>query len=575
MIFISVMILSSITAISMQADSVCYPFSAVKGADMAVYDLYLYNIGRDYSKSMEYAEIFLNGLDTSLAIPEAGRICDELSSWYEHEKGSSSDAIQWKIRALKYYEANDMQRESAETMYHLAMLYYKRGAYHRTLQYTADAVSAFRRMSDEQYIAKCENLLGAVYYTCGDYENAFDHFQKYSKYAADRNDSVCMCKAFNNLALYYYYVMGDTVKAGRFYGDALKISRENKDTSGICHSLLNIASCKISYGKYEDARRYLYAVRGLLMDSGDKGQYFQNWSYILRNTGNMEDANDSIECALKYYSGGEFDLQLKQCYELMIANYEDLADTLARNRAAWMCYEVSQRLSDMETNMQLFQYQNKIIAQKEAEKIFERKATVKIYVTVFLSVMIVFGMGVLLYARNRAYMMRCKEDELEKQLLINRQNEQELRSKNEILEIKKLEKYRTEKTVLEMTEKFRNLCSEVKDSRTCAKINQICSEITNSLETEISDINNFVPEFSSDFFRMLLRKFPDLTVNERRLCALLHMNMSTKEISEITRQSPHSINIARGRLRCKLGLKGSSQTIQEFLTSFEEFNKMT
>ena len=84
------------------------------------------------------------------------------------------------------------------------------------------------------------------------------------------------------------------------------------------------------------------------------------------------------------------------------------------------------------------------------------------------------------------------------------------------------------------------------------------------------EISQYIPEFNSEFFQRLTQDFPTLSVNERRLCAFLNLNLSTKEISEITRQSPHSINIARGRLRKKLGLTGSELSIQEFLTKYNQ-----
>lgn len=48
----------------------------------------------------------------------------------------------------------------------------------------------------------------------------------------------------------------------------------------------------------------------------------------------------------------------------------------------------------------------------------------------------------------------------------------------------------------------------------------------------------------------------------------LNMNLTTKEISEITRQSPHSINIARARLRSKFNLTGKETSLQEFLSRY-------
>lgn len=56
------------------------------------------------------------------------------------------------------------------------------------------------------------------------------------------------------------------------------------------------------------------------------------------------------------------------------------------------------------------------------------------------------------------------------------------------------------------------------------------------------------------FYRNLFDVHPDLTNNERKLCAFLRLGMATKEISAITFQSEDSIKKARFRLRKKLEL---------------------
>ena len=72
-----------------------------------------------------------------------------------------------------------------------------------------------------------------------------------------------------------------------------------------------------------------------------------------------------------------------------------------------------------------------------------------------------------------------------------------------------------------------------------------------------------------DFYKALNKKFPDLTNNERKLCAFLRLNMSTKEISAITFQSVHSITIARSRLRKKLNITHSDISLTDFLLSID------
>lgn len=58
-----------------------------------------------------------------------------------------------------------------------------------------------------------------------------------------------------------------------------------------------------------------------------------------------------------------------------------------------------------------------------------------------------------------------------------------------------------------------------------------------------------------EFEQKLMEKFPNLTSNDKRLCAMLRLNMSTKDIAHITHGDINSINVARTRLRKKLGLE--------------------
>lgn len=561
-------LIQCLALMQVQSDTAGISLLDIPGADMAVYSLYQDYLAHDYDKAMEYAEIFLNALDTSVSDPEIGHMCGKLSEWYEKDRSSFSTAIMWRQEALMHYEKSGMVTEAAAARHSLAKLYYAKGEYHYSLRYLTDALPVFEEQSDKLAVMECHNLLGGVYFACGDYDRAYDYFQTYAREAKDAGDSLRYCVALNNMAA-WYSIKKDTVKTGRLIEEALNICAKLNDTMMMCRSWLNLSSFYINDGRYSDAVNCLYAARGMLGGSTSYcGQYWLNWGILLRKTGNPVAANDSLAEAVRCYSAGEYEEELLKCYNLMIDNYDCLSDTMSMYNALWQYHELAERISDKETGLQLFQYQNEIIRRKEIEKQVEASALKKVYVSVSLCIMAVVGMGVWLYGRNRTFHMRRKEDELEKQILINKQNEQEIRSKNEILEIKKLEQYRMERMIDEMNGKFHSLCNETKDAGIRDSIMRICAEVRNSMEMEMSEIHNFVPEFNSELFKKLLKDFPDLTVNERRLCALLHMNMSTKEISEITRQSPHSINIARGRLRSKLGLKGSKLTIQEFLSTY-------
>ena len=72
---------------------------------------------------------------------------------------------------------------------------------------------------------------------------------------------------------------------------------------------------------------------------------------------------------------------------------------------------------------------------------------------------------------------------------------------------------------------------------------------------------------NSEFYQKLAARFPELTLNEKRLCAFLLMNMTTKEISSITGQSTEAIGKARTRLRKKMGITNHDESITAILSS--------
>ncbi|RZK01753.1 MAG: transcriptional regulator, partial [Flavobacterium sp.] len=68
----------------------------------------------------------------------------------------------------------------------------------------------------------------------------------------------------------------------------------------------------------------------------------------------------------------------------------------------------------------------------------------------------------------------------------------------------------------------------------------------------------------SDFLVLLKARYPSLTASELKLCAYLRMNLSNKEIAQLVNISIRGVEIARYRLRKKLGLS-KEMNLFEFL----------
>jgi DNA-binding NarL/FixJ family response regulator len=109
-------------------------------------------------------------------------------------------------------------------------------------------------------------------------------------------------------------------------------------------------------------------------------------------------------------------------------------------------------------------------------------------------------------------------------------------------------------------------------------INRLLKGGKNITRTDITNVLNTIDEnvkFDNDWYRIkahfekihpgffdrLRQKYPQLTPTDHKLCALLRMNLSTKEISHILKITAPSTEISRIRLRKKLNLdKGVNLT---------------
>lgn len=96
------------------------------------------------------------------------------------------------------------------------------------------------------------------------------------------------------------------------------------------------------------------------------------------------------------------------------------------------------------------------------------------------------------------------------------------------------------------------------------EIRKLANDAVSMLEQLQSDSNRweefelYFEKVHPKFYRNLSARHPDLTVKERHLCALLALDLSTKDIASITFREIRSVESSRLRLRKKLALDSDS-----------------
>jgi tetratricopeptide (TPR) repeat protein/DNA-binding CsgD family transcriptional regulator len=88
------------------------------------------------------------------------------------------------------------------------------------------------------------------------------------------------------------------------------------------------------------------------------------------------------------------------------------------------------------------------------------------------------------------------------------------------------------------------------------------------LDKEWDGFKRYFEQVHTGFFDSLLKQYPELSASELKLCALLKLNLETKEMASLLGISPESVKVARSRLRKKLSLE-AEQNLTIFLTALK------
>jgi DNA-binding CsgD family transcriptional regulator len=210
--------------------------------------------------------------------------------------------------------------------------------------------------------------------------------------------------------------------------------------------------------------------------------------------------------------------------------------------------------------------------EKEKNRLIEqRRQRIRNLITAVILLLIVVILG-LLYVLSQSRLRRLSllnsniQLASEKTVLEKETLAKELEIKNKELTTNVIYQIRKNELIHNIVEKLMvNRHSFKKENQNL--IEELIKELENSKEDSIwREFETRFHQVHNQFYEKLNVINPDLSPNERRLCAFLRLNMSTKEISSITGQSLRSIDVARTRLRKKLNLTNSEVGLIEYLS---------
>lgn len=151
--------------------------------------------------------------------------------------------------------------------------------------------------------------------------------------------------------------------------------------------------------------------------------------------------------------------------------------------------------------------------------------------------------------------------------LIRKERELEVQQANEILRLKNKELAATTLKLIEKDEFIANIqerLSQKKGDLDAREVNAIVRSIKSNVGND-QHWREFEARFISvnkDFYTNLKQRFPKLTQGDLRLCALIKLNFSSKDVAKLMGISVESVHTTRYRLRKKLGLERKDNLVE-------------
>jgi len=157
--------------------------------------------------------------------------------------------------------------------------------------------------------------------------------------------------------------------------------------------------------------------------------------------------------------------------------------------------------------------------------------------------------------------------------LKNQKLQYELRHKSQELASSTMNLIRKNEILLDIMENITKVSGDIKESKDSNTVLSRLNKMERTIKQNIENDNNwkrFEENFDlvyENFLKRLGDSYPDLNTSDKKLCAYLKMDLSSKDIAPLLNMSVRSIEMSRYRLRKKMDLD-RDVNLSEFLQRF-------
>ncbi|OJJ14544.1 hypothetical protein BKI52_42985 [marine bacterium AO1-C] len=492
-------------------------------------------------------------------------------------------ALKTHQSAIKMAQFSKSSRQITLTLFYTGEFYRNRKNYPRSLAYFNDAEDNAKKgglMKLQRKILAFKSMVFADQHL---YKKMEASDLKGLKIAKKTGDSLEIACAYNNLAG-TYSVLKQSKKAILFYKKALQINAAKKCIRlmhALCHNLGSLykEAPKKALVYYKKALQYcnnettkgitLRAIGQVLYQQKKYAQanaQFKQSIALLQKSGILDELMKSYEQMAKCYAATQQFKLAFQYHQL----YKSSHDSIFNLRKGRQIVALEQQLKDEEraSAIALLKKETHLQKQRIAHQQLRHRIMLVGLILILLIVALLYSryrlrhriirqQSNLLQQENARYIEESRRLDAERRL----KQEENKRLLNN-LDYKNRELATTTLLVQQKNEVLQNIHTGLvafenqipqKWSKSIYRIQKIIQENTN-LEEDWERLQLHFNEVHPAFFHKLQNSFCNLSQNDLRLCAYIKINLSNKEIARLLNVEFRSIQMAKYRLKKKLGL---------------------
>jgi tetratricopeptide (TPR) repeat protein len=467
-------------------------------------------------------------------------------------KGNSSEALDFQMRALKISSANGDSLYLGRIYAALGLTYYRMNDLEVARQYYDHALRRYTLEQNQLGVAEVLRQIGNVLLTSPNKNESLRYYHKALAYEKQLNHYEGIANVLNNISI-VYRSRGELDKAQQYIEEAIVLHKKTNNLNRLPTAYFNLNRVFLQQGKTEEAfelaMEELRIARQLQLKSE-----IQEAAWILSDVYLQK---KDYEKALMYF-------RWKEALADSIHGQES-SRNFRRMQSLYENEKKEQELNLLKAERSLSQFRNRIVY-------------------IGLVAVIIIGVLVIITQRNRikrekeiadkneqlhAAQQLLTRADLENRAMAEKQLQQDLEFRHKELLTYTLNLVQKNALMESLREGIQELLATTdKDSK--MKLTKLIKVIDYGLESEKDwdEFRMYFEKVHSSFFQKLKSQFPDLTQSDLKLCALLSLNLSMKEMAELMGISPESVKMARHRLRKKLNLV-TEENLAEFIANFK------